>query len=387
MPRQPWLLDILSDEFRGSKGFRVDFYPGWELRGRTSFAPLGVMDHHTGGGSYNNLLRYMAEGPRFPPLCNYATSRPSSGVVRITVVAAGRANHAGRGNYFFTGLNNGNTRTIGAEHQNDGGQSWPSQQIEAMRRCDAALLKYLGKSTSYMLDHKTYAPSRKVDRHSLSISSERSAVNKILSGVTYITTGDYGPDVKSWQQSLMKWNSNALPEYGDDSDFGGETVKWTLKFFDEYRLSALDRNRPRVGAVARKTMADVLDNPWWKDFMMSLSKTEQSVLESFAKTLANYPAGGGNSEGVAGSSFANAMMSFHRGSRSDIERMVDGMRSMNTNPRTLGAVLVAMIREARARGWEIDLDAFRENVHYRFNDAGELESSTDRENWSRVVQD
>lgn len=180
MPRQFWFADVIADAFRGQKGFRVDVYPGWQNRGSTSFAPDHVMDHHTGAGTYNNLLKYMAEGPRFPPLCNIATSRPWNGVVRITIVAAGRANHAGVGAYVTIPRDNGNYRSVGVEHQNDGQQSWPSQQLEAARILDAALLRHMKRSTNYMLDHKTYAPTRKVDRHSIDVNNERSYVSKLM---------------------------------------------------------------------------------------------------------------------------------------------------------------------------------------------------------------
>lgn len=174
-------MDVVADAFRGVRGFRVDAYSGWGGRGSTLFNPSHVMDHHTGAGSYNALLRYMAEGPVHPPLCNIATSRPSSGIVRITIVAAGRANHAGKGSFRTIPLNQGNRYAIGIENQNDGGQSWPSQQIEAMRRLDAALLSHMGRDVGYLLDHKTYAPSRKSDRHTIIVADERREVQRLMS--------------------------------------------------------------------------------------------------------------------------------------------------------------------------------------------------------------
>jgi len=198
MPRQRWLLDILADEFRGVNGFRVDFYPGWETRGRELFDPTHVMDHHTGPGAYNNLLRYMAVGPVHPPLCNYATSRPHNGIVRITVVAAGRANHAGRGVYATIPRDQGNRYSLGAEHQNDGRQAWPAQQVEAIRRCDAALLKHLNRNVNRMLDHKTYAPVRKVDRHSVNVNRERQEVLKLMS-----PKPKPKPQLDPWEEFLM----------------------------------------------------------------------------------------------------------------------------------------------------------------------------------------
>jgi len=180
MPYQRWLLDILSDEFRNSKGFRVDYYPGWETRGRVDFEPRYMMEHHTGAGAYNALLRYMAEGPVHPPLCNIANSRPANGIVRVTVVAAGRANHSGMGQYGTIPPNQGNKFSIGNEGQNTGSQPWPNQQLEAQRRCDAAILNYLNRDVSYLIDHKTYAPNRKWDRHSISLPNERRQVDRLL---------------------------------------------------------------------------------------------------------------------------------------------------------------------------------------------------------------
>lgn len=234
MPRQAWLLDVLVEAFRGVKGFQVDFYPGWITRGDTNFDPIGVMDHHTGSGEYNNLLRYMAEGPVHPPLCNYATSRPNDGVVRITVVAAGRANHAGKGGVSWTGIDGGNYRTLGAEHQNDGTQPWPAQQIEAMRRCDAALLKHLGADVGYMLDHKTYAPGRKSDRHTLNVDEERRAVAAIIAGSApeedeVLKKGDSGDMVLRWQKNLDFVMPKSIHRHVPDGGFGQKTHDWTIE--------------------------------------------------------------------------------------------------------------------------------------------------------------
>lgn len=98
-----FLPDVLADAFRGVKGFQIEVYPGAEHRGRTTdFHPAdpqhgGVCNHHTGRGSFDALLAYMAENSRIAPLTNWSTSRPWDGIVRVVVVATGRANHAGLG--------------------------------------------------------------------------------------------------------------------------------------------------------------------------------------------------------------------------------------------------------------------------------------------------
>lgn len=186
-----WLPDVLADAFRGVAGYRVEAYAGHATRAaRTkSFAPIGVLDHHTGSAStYDQILAYMATGSPIAPLCHVATSPPSAGVVRITVVASGgRANHAGAGIYTPAGIgrDQGNYRLIGIEHHNDGRSPWTGQQIEAARRIDAALLAKLGRRPDpYLLDHQTYAPTRKVDRHTLTLADERAAVAALLDGTT-----------------------------------------------------------------------------------------------------------------------------------------------------------------------------------------------------------
>jgi hypothetical protein len=59
---------------------------------------------------------------------------------------------------------------------------------------------------------------------------------------------------------------------------------------------------------------------------------------------------------------------FHRDERPALKGFVDGMRAMGTTPRTLGAGLVALWREAGARGWRRDLDLFAENRTYTEDD-------------------
>ena len=44
--------------------------------------------------------------------------------------------------------------------------------------------------------------------------------------------GDEGPEVRSMQQLLLKWDAHCLPEYGADGDFGGETLS-ALKAFQK----------------------------------------------------------------------------------------------------------------------------------------------------------
>jgi peptidoglycan hydrolase-like protein with peptidoglycan-binding domain len=81
------------------------------------------------------------------------------------VVAAGRCNHAGAGNW--QGITSGNTNFIGIEAENAGtpDDPWPEVQLDAYRRGVAAILKRLGLKAIMCAGHKEYAPNRKPDPH------------------------------------------------------------------------------------------------------------------------------------------------------------------------------------------------------------------------------
>lgn len=216
MGRALWLADELTDAFRGLRGFRVDVVPGWESRGYASLVPVGTMNHHTGRGSYNALLSYMAHNSSIAPLCNYATSRPHDGIVRITVVASGKANHAGKGYLPWIGTDRGNPRTIGGEHQNDGTQQWPPQQVEAIYRANAVILNRLGQPASRAVDHKTYT-KRKVDRVHTNVEAFQNVLAAYMAGADMAVIAqmdDTGELVKRIQRDcnqLITWR-NLGPE-------------------------------------------------------------------------------------------------------------------------------------------------------------------------------
>lgn len=202
MGRQLWLADVLADAFRGVSGFRVEVYPDWAIRGSESFDPIGVLNHHTGGGgTYDNMLRYMMEVSSLRPSCNWATSPPQDGVVRVTVTAAGRANHAGAGSLSYVPKDTGNYRLLGGEHHNTGYEPWPAQQSEAIHRGSAALLRHMGLDESRAADHKDYAGYRgKWDRHSVNLADERAAIKRYLT-----STQPRPPEEDDELQTYIAW--------------------------------------------------------------------------------------------------------------------------------------------------------------------------------------
>jgi N-acetyl-anhydromuramyl-L-alanine amidase AmpD len=103
------------------------------------------------------------------------------------VVAAGRANHAGVGEW--QGLTNGNASFIGVEAENTGvaqgpnADPWPDVQIDAYQRGAAAILRRLGADAIMCCGHKEYArpAGRKIDP-TFDMGEFRGKVGMILAG-------------------------------------------------------------------------------------------------------------------------------------------------------------------------------------------------------------
>lgn len=148
-------------------GCNVVELAGWKDRGRPGgFGPVkGVLCHHTAGSKKGNAptLNLIVNGrPDLPgPLSHLHLARDGT----FTVIAAGRCNHAGPGQWH--GVNSGNTNFIGIEAENagDGTDPWPAVQMEAYARGVAAILKHIGAPASMCAGHKEYAlpPGRKID--------------------------------------------------------------------------------------------------------------------------------------------------------------------------------------------------------------------------------
>jgi hypothetical protein len=157
-----WLPEVLKNA-----GLKVAEDPGWEDRGVGEIGTInGVMCHHTAGPKTGNMpsLQIVREGRSdLPgPLAQLCLGRDGT----FFVVAAGKANHAGRGEW--QGITAGNTHFIGIEAENTGRDDdfpWPEGQMDAYRRGVAAILRRIGQDAIMCCGHKEYAlPSgRKVD--------------------------------------------------------------------------------------------------------------------------------------------------------------------------------------------------------------------------------
>lgn len=163
-------------------GLKVVEINGWQTRGSSSFSPAGSVDHHTAGGRSGNApsLGICTNGRSdLPgPLCNILIGRDGT----CYVIAAGRANHAGKGGW--QGLS-GNSKMYGVERENVGtsAEPWTTQQTVTAATCHVALMSWKPNyDVKYCAQHKEWAPGRKSDAHTITGSMMRSTMQKIMAG-------------------------------------------------------------------------------------------------------------------------------------------------------------------------------------------------------------
>lgn len=175
-----WMPEVLL-----AAGLKVAETQGWAERGRADMSdPKGVMCHHTGTRGPSNMptLGTLMNGrPDLPgPLCQLGLGRDGT----FYVVAAGRANHAGAGNW--QGITAGNSCFIGIEAENDGTghEAWPEVQIDAFQRGTAALLRKIGASAEMCCAHREYAlpKGRKIDPQGIDMDAFRAQVHGFIHG-------------------------------------------------------------------------------------------------------------------------------------------------------------------------------------------------------------
>ncbi|XBB67946.1 N-acetylmuramoyl-L-alanine amidase [Nocardioides sp. WV_118_6] len=160
-----WLAQRLyRDEF-----LTVIEQPGWRGRKRPgSFAPIGVLMHHTGYRSSNadpfpGLDTVINGRPDLPgPLCHLLVGYNG----KVRVIAAGRANHANTAR--ASGplpAGDGNTMYIGIEvdYAPQLGQAPSSAQVNAAMQAAAAVVTRLGRGKRYVRAHAETSTTGKWD--------------------------------------------------------------------------------------------------------------------------------------------------------------------------------------------------------------------------------
>jgi peptidoglycan hydrolase-like protein with peptidoglycan-binding domain len=254
--------------------FGIDVYPvkGWETRGRPyTFAPVGVMIHHTAG---KNSLRIITNGRKgLPgPLSQFLISKSG----RVYLVSQGYCNHAGtgsssvlnytrkdiapRGRAKSRGNINGNRHYWGIEVENLGNGSDPytEAQIRSLEALSAFLCKRAGWTENRVIHHKEWT-RRKID---MSYNGDvRKNVAAIMSGKLpksveskceeqVFQVDDSGVCVERIQSLLKSKGANIVV----DGQFGPNTKEAVEQF-------QLSRNITSDGIVGPATWAELDKSP------------------------------------------------------------------------------------------------------------------------------
>ena len=166
---QRWIADDLR-----KAGLKVVEIEGWQNRGRPAstgnFDPKGASTtHHSGAftspsnpnAGLSTLITGRSDLPG--PLCQVATDY--NGVVYV--IAAGRANHAGRiGKAGVVGMpvgGDGNEHALGNEVMTDGRQSMPKAQQEATAKVAAVFANRNARNSTWAHRHEDISASGKWD--------------------------------------------------------------------------------------------------------------------------------------------------------------------------------------------------------------------------------
>lgn len=191
-----WLPQVLEDA-----GLKVAEQPGWRNRGHGDMGTVkGVMCHHTAGPKNGNMpsLDVVTNGrPGLAgPLSQLCLARDGT----FIVVAAGRASHAGPGEW--KGITTGNSSFIGIEAENTGlanDHPWPAVQMDAYARGVAAILKRIGAQPIMAAAHLEYAtPAGRKPDPSFSIGTRQErikAMDQFRATVSAIMGGTAPPPV------------------------------------------------------------------------------------------------------------------------------------------------------------------------------------------------
>jgi hypothetical protein len=175
-----WLPDVLK-----AAGLKVAEVDGWQNRGARDVGTiLGVICHHTAGpknGNYPSLKTVRDGRPDLPgPLAQLGLGRDGTWII----FSAGRANHAGRGEW--KGITNGNSNMIGIEAENTGkadDSPWPEVQMDAYQRGVAAILTRIGKDAGFCAGHKEYAtPRGRKSDPDFDMNAFRTSVAAVMAG-------------------------------------------------------------------------------------------------------------------------------------------------------------------------------------------------------------
>jgi hypothetical protein len=163
-------------------GLTVHEQPGWQQRGRDMAGIRGIVQHHTATSKDvpdANVVRVLRDGRSdLPgPLSQLGLDRQGG----WHVIAAGRANHAGRGSW--PGLD-GNNDCLGVEafHIGTGQETWPQAQLDSWDVGTAALCaEYNIDPLQFVIAHREWT-TRKIDPYAINMGNQRQRILALTNG-------------------------------------------------------------------------------------------------------------------------------------------------------------------------------------------------------------
>jgi LysM repeat protein len=181
MSAATWMADALRHN-----GLQVREVEGWKHRGRPgTFAPRGVVFHHTAsralGGNAPSLDGLTKGRPGIHgPMSNILIARDST----VIVIAAGKANHAGKGGPFRNiPRDSANAFTLGVEVENSGvGEKWEPDLLQTADVVFATLLLGLRRSPAWLIGHKEWT-DRKIDPAPINMDKYRGRVTAEIKAI------------------------------------------------------------------------------------------------------------------------------------------------------------------------------------------------------------
>lgn len=171
-----------------------------------------LMNHHTAGPSSGLTPSYAVcrnGRPGVPgPLCNGYGGRDK--VFRI--VTMGLANHPGAGGPLTVAgvtlpKDSARIASFGIEWEHNGTSAWPADMKEFMGKVGAAVLEWMGRPLTASIEHKTWAPSRKIDRNTFTASTGQALIRPYLGAIE--TGGDdfmgFINNQAEFEAAMTKW--------------------------------------------------------------------------------------------------------------------------------------------------------------------------------------
>jgi hypothetical protein len=231
-------------------GVEILWVPGWETRGAAwTRNPIGIVVHHDASsrksgewGSLGVIRDGRSDVP--PPLSQFQVGRGLDGRPRVAVVAAGRANHAGKGGPMLgIPADSANSWMLGTEVANDGvGEPYTAANLSARLALVRAAAAVCGFAVPHVIGHREWAPGRKSDPV-YDLAAFRSQVSAGPTpapgggGRPVLRQGSTGTAVSSVQAFLRR----VFPSYAGglviDGDFGPATDAAVREFQRRVGLS------------------------------------------------------------------------------------------------------------------------------------------------------